>query len=85
MLTTMAITAAKRSLDVELLGARATVRKHMTATAPRRIQKIEVNVEIPLPGSHSARETLEEAALNCPVALSLHPDIEKAVSFSWMR
>jgi putative redox protein len=85
MLTTMAIVAAKQSLNVELSGTRALVRKHMTATAPRRIQKIEVNVEIPLPDSHSARGTLEEAALKCPVALSLHPEVEKAVTFVWAR
>ena len=85
MLTTMAIVAAKQSLDVELSGTRAIVRKHMTATGPRRIQKIEVNIEVPLPDTHAARETLEEAALRCPVALSLHPEIEKAVSFNWMR
>jgi putative redox protein len=83
MLTTMAIVAAKRSLGVELSGTKATVRKHMTATAPRRIQKIEMSVEIPLPESHGAREILEDAALNCPVALSLHPNVEKAVTFSW--
>jgi putative redox protein len=85
MLTTMAIVAAKQSLDVELLGTRAIVRKHMTASAPRRIQKIEVNIEIPLPDSHAARQTLEEAALKCPVALSLHPEIEKAISFDWTQ
>jgi putative redox protein len=85
MLTTMAIVAAKQSLNVELSGTRAVVKKHMTATTPRRIQKIEVNVEIPLPDSHSARATLEEAALKCPVALSLHPEVEKAVTFLWTR
>jgi putative redox protein len=85
MLTTMAIVATKQSLNVELSGTRAIVRKHMTATAPRRIQKIEVNVEIPLPESHAARETLEEAALKCPVALSLHPEVDKAVTFVWKR
>jgi uncharacterized OsmC-like protein len=83
MLTTMAIVAVKRSLDVDLSGTRATVRKHMTSTAPRRIQKIEVNVEMPLQESHAAREILEDAALNCPVALSLHPDVQKVVTFSW--
>jgi putative redox protein len=83
MLTTMAIVATKRSLDVDLSGTKATVRKYMTSTAPRRIEKIEVSVEIPLPDSHSAREILEDAALNCPVALSLHPGIEKAVRFLW--
>ena len=85
MLTTMAIVATKQSLNVELSGTRAIVRKHMTATAPRRIQKIEVNVEIPLPESHAAREALEEAALKCPVALSLHPEVDKAVTFVWKR
>ena len=85
MLTTMAIVAAKRSLDVELSGTRAIVKKHMTATAPRRIQRIEVNVEIPLQESHAARETLEEAALTCPVALRLHPHIERMVVCDWRR
>jgi putative redox protein len=83
MLTTMAIAAAKRSLDLDLSGTRAMVRKHMTATPPRRIERIEVNVEIPLPDTHSVRGLLEDAALNCPVALSLHPDVEKVVTFSW--
>jgi putative redox protein len=83
MLTTMAIVAAKQSLDLDLSGTRAIVRKHMTAKPPRRIQKLEVSMEIPLPETLPSRATLEEAALNCPVALSLHPEIEKAVTFSW--
>jgi putative redox protein len=85
MLTTMAIAAAKRSLNVDLSGTRAIVRKHMTAAPPRRIQKIEVTVEIPLSDSDSARETLEEVALTCPVALSLHPDVERSITFVWKR
>ena len=83
MLTTMAIVAAKESLNLDLSGTRASVRKHMTAKPPRRIQKLEVAMEIPLPENLPSRATLEEAALNCPVALSLHPEIEKAVTFSW--
>ena len=83
MLTTMAIAAAKRSLDLDLSGTRAIVRKHMTAESPRRIQRLEVSVKIPLPETLPSRATLEEAALNCPVALSLHPEIEQAVTFSW--
>jgi putative redox protein len=83
MLTTMAIVAARRSLDVDLAGTRATVRKHMTASPPRRIQRIEVNIEVALSEAHPAREILEDAAHNCPVALSLHPEVEKAVTFLW--
>ncbi|MGA7395497.1 MAG: OsmC family protein [Terrimicrobiaceae bacterium] len=85
MLTTMAIAALKKSLRVDLSGTRATIRKHMTAAPPRRIKKIEVHVEIPLSDSDSARDTLEEAALTCPVALSLHPDVEKLITFVWTR
>ncbi|HVJ56855.1 MAG TPA: OsmC family protein, partial [Terrimicrobiaceae bacterium] len=66
MLTTMAIAAAKRSLDLDLSGTRAIVRKHMTTKPPRRIQRLEVSVTIPLRETLPSRATLEEAALNCP-------------------
>lgn len=84
MLTTMAIAVIKKSLDVDLTGARAIVRKHMTAEPPRRIAKVEVELELPVAETHAARPALEDAALNCPVALSLHPDVEKAVTFRWV-
>lgn len=84
MLTTMAIAVIKKSLDAELTGAKAIVRKHMTAEMPRKIAKIEVELDIPLPEAHPARAVLEEVAWNCPVALSLHPEVEKAVTFRWV-
>lgn len=84
MLTTMAIANIKKSLGAEITGARAIVRKHMTAEPPRRISRIEVELELPVAESHAAKSALEDAALNCPVALSLHPDVEKAVTFRWV-
>lgn len=83
MLTTMAIVAKKQGLAYELAGSNATVRKYMTAEAPRRIAKLETEVRLAGPASNEVREVLEKAALTCPVALSLHPEIEKAVSFQW--
>lgn len=83
MLTTMAIGAKKNGLAIDLAGAGARVIKHMTATPPRRIAKIEVALEIPVPSDHPDRARLEEFALQCPVALSLHPEVEKAVTFRW--
>jgi len=83
MLTTMAIVATRQSLDLDLSGARATVRKHMTASPPRRISKIEVRLEMPLSETHPACNVLRDAAIHCPVALSLHPEVEKAITFSW--
>ncbi len=84
MLTTMAIGAKKKSLPIELKGAGALVVKHMTAEPPRRISKIEVELDIPGPEDHPSRAEIERFALGCPVALSLHPDVEQAVSFHWI-
>lgn len=83
MLTTMDIVARKSGVEVAIAGTVGKVRKHMTAEPPRRISRIEVELEIPLEENSPHREMLEKAALNCPVYLSLHPDVEKAVAFHW--
>lgn len=81
MLTIMAITAREKSIN--LVDALVTVTKHM-ASNPRRIAKIELEIQV-LDTGFSPREKriLEKAALNCPVAKSLHPEIEQAVSFDF--
>jgi putative redox protein len=84
MLTTMAIGAKKKGLDIALEGARAHVVKHMTDQAPRCIAKIQVEITVPQPADHPERASVEGWALTCPVALSLHPDVEKVVSFQWV-
>ena len=81
VLTTMAIAARRKGL--ELSGMTATVRKHMTAEAPRRIAKLEVDVVIPLPSSHPEKAFLEAAAKGCPVRRSLHPELEVVETFAW--
>ena len=81
VLTTMAIAARRKGL--ELPGMTATVRKHMTAEAPRRIAKLEVDVVIPLPSSHPEKAFLEAAAKGCPVRRSLHPELEVVETFAW--
>ena len=83
MLTTMAIVARKQNFAVELAGSSATVRKHMTSEPPRRIARVEVELRLSAPASLEVREALEKTALGCPVALSLHPEVEKAVTFQW--
>ena len=83
VLTTIAIAARRKGL--EMPGMTATVRKHMSTDAPRRIVKLEVDVVIPLPENHPARALLEAAAKGCPVRRSLHPDMEVAETFSWQQ
>lgn len=80
MLTVMGIKA--RTLDVDFTGATAQVTKHMQAE-PRRISKIEVHFDMGIAADDKTKTILERTALTCPVHLSLHPDIEKVVTFQW--
>ena len=80
MITVMGIKANAMQLD--LIGTKAFVTKHMQAE-PRKISKIEVHFEIPLSADEKTRTILERTAMNCPVLLSLNPDIEKEITFSW--
>ena len=81
MTTTMDLYAKKNGFSIG--GANAVVLKHMVSEPSRRVGRLEVVVEMPLSGSHPQREALEKAALNCPVAKSLSPEIQIPVSFSW--
>ena len=82
MLTVMGLKA--KGLEVDLQGATVNVTKHM-ASDPRRIIKIEVNFELPSSVSEKNRAILERTANTCPVHYSLHPDIEKVVTFNWTK
>ncbi|MGB5555070.1 MAG: OsmC family protein [Flavobacteriaceae bacterium] len=82
MMTMMGIKA--NGLDFDLTNATAEVTKHMAAD-PRRISKIEVIFKLPSSASEKTRKILEHTANTCPVLLSLHPDIEKVITFNWDR
>lgn len=81
MATVMGIIAERKGIALE--GMNIQVRKHMSADAPRRISKLEVDLEMPLPANHPERKLLESAARGCPVHHSLHPDIEMVFNWSW--
>lgn len=83
MVTTMGIFAQRQGFDFPA-GAQLVVRKIMTAAPPRRIARIEVEIDVPLPADHPQRAELERVARECPVALSLHPETEKALTFRWV-
>ncbi len=80
MLTVMGIKA--NQMEVSLKGATAAVTKTM-ASDPRRISKIKVVLQFPAGISKKEQVILERTANSCPVHYSLHPDIEKDVSFNW--
>ncbi|SDS71094.1 Uncharacterized OsmC-related protein [Formosa sp. Hel1_31_208] len=80
MITVMGIKA--RDLGVDMTGTIAQITKTM-ASNPRRISKIEVVMEFPFEADKKTRKILEHTANTCPVHYSLHPDIEKNITFNW--
>ena len=81
MLTVMGIKAQKMELDIS--GSVAEVTKVM-APDPRRISRIIVKIDLPVQADDKTRKILEHTARTCPVIYSLHPDIEKVVTFNWL-
>ncbi len=81
MLTIMGIAARAQKIDIS--GTTVNVEKEMSATPPRKIQRLTVKIHVPHPPSPADKEKLEEAAHSCPVCRSLHPDIQVPVEFTW--
>ena len=81
MATVIGILAKRKQLAVE--GMTINVRKFMSEEAPRRVKRLELDLQIPLPGSHPDRKLFESAAHGCPVHHSIHPDIEVVMNWVW--
>jgi putative redox protein len=81
MATVMGIVAKRKEIPLE--GLKVAVRKYMTTDTPRRIAKLEVDLDMPLPGDHPERRLLESTGNGCPVHHSLHPDIEVVLNWRW--
>ena len=83
IITTMAIFARRDGIELE--GSTLDVTKVMTSQPPRRVARIEVSITLrasPLP-DEATRVRLEKIARTCPVAISLHPDVEQAIMIEW--
>ena len=82
MMTVMGIKA--RDMNVDLSDTKIDITKIMKAE-PRRVGGIKVQFHFPanLQLDDKQRAILERTALTCPVAQSIHPDIELAVQFGW--
>ncbi|RXR31729.1 OsmC family peroxiredoxin [Flavobacterium piscinae] len=71
-----------RDLNVDLTGSTVEVTKIMQAE-PRKIAKIITVLNMNIAADDKTKIILERAAMTCPVLLSLHPDIEKEITFNW--
>jgi hypothetical protein len=81
MLTVMGIKA--REMEIDLKGTKAEVTKVMIPD-PRRIGTIIIKIYFPAIAQlqdEKNRDILRRTALTCPVYHSLHPDINKNVTF----
>ena len=80
MITIMGIKA--RDLGINLTGTQAEITKIM-GTEPRRISALQIQLTFNSSFDSKTQTLLERAALTCPVAHSLHPDIRQEVLFIW--
>ncbi|TPD66980.1 OsmC family protein [Flavobacterium microcysteis] len=80
MVSIMAIKS--KDMDINLVGSTVEVTKVMQAE-PRKIAKIEIVMNMSVAADEKTRTILERTAMNCPVLLSLNPDIEKVITFNW--
>lgn len=83
MATIMGIWAAREGVD--LSGMKWQVNKHMSSAPPRRIIALDVHIEWSGASTATPQQinSLKKAALSCPVTLSLHPDIQQNITFSF--
>ena len=81
MMTLMGIAADEKGIALNGLNARVV--KHMS-TAPRKVERIEVHVEMDGNGlGDRERAILENAARTCPVARSLREDLVQDLHFTY--
>lgn len=80
VLSTMAILSKKEGLTFGTASARVV--KEMVGP-PRRIGSLELVVRMPPETKVGERARLEEIARGCPVARSLHPDVQIPMRFEY--
>lgn len=82
VVTTMALKAG--DMNIDLSGTDIAVTKHMLSD-PRRIGKIDLilSFSTTLQLDEKDRAVLQRVGDNCPVAKSLHPDLEVNIEYRW--
>ena len=81
MITIIAIAAEKNNIDVSNTSAKV---KKIMGVNPRTISDIVIEIKMSKYLVHKDRIRLEKAALACPVHKSLHPDMNKKITFTYI-
>jgi uncharacterized OsmC-like protein len=82
IMTIMAIKS--KDMNVNLIGSTIEVTKIMQAE-PRKIAKIQLTLNMTAKVDEKTKIILERTGMNCPVLLSLNPDIDKEITFNWKQ
>lgn len=81
MLTIMGIAARTHHIDMDQTTIEIT---KVMASNPRRVAEVVIVFNMPEKQySDKEKAILEHAARTCPVALSLHPDLQQSITFNW--
>jgi putative redox protein len=82
IITTMALKA--NDMNINLKGTVADVTKYMILE-PRRIGKIDIVLALKTENmlDQKDKNILERVGNNCPVAKSLHPNLEVNIEYNW--
>ncbi len=76
---------AARNENIDFTGTEIAITKIMSAEPPRKIARIvlEFHMKSTVALSEDQQKRYERLAHNCPVALSLHPDVVQEMIFHW--
>lgn len=80
IMTVISIYAENKKISV--FGSSFKVVKIMKST-PRKVESLEVEITLPESLEETEREAVERIANNCPVKLSLNPDINMPIRFHY--
>lgn len=81
IMTTIALVAERNNLKLD--GMHGSIEKIMRTSPPRRVDKLNIQLTLPIAADHPLAEKLKTAAHSCPVHLSLHPEIEENIEWHW--
>ena len=82
MVTIMGIFAEKNNISLKKIEG--SVEKSMAAS-PRRVDKLLIHIDIYDDIGKDDQEKLKVAALNCPVAKSVHPDLKTEININFKK
>jgi uncharacterized OsmC-like protein len=78
MVTIMGISGNKNAIPLGNIKMKIT---KIMASEPRRVSEIHIEMDMERSYPENQKKLLETAALNCPVAKSIHPAIMQKIKF----